>query len=189
LVSYDLGVAWDLKKCGCGILAAAVIVALEMPTMADPPQQRAPWTIYVTNDNRPDYTWGLAERQTRKAFADIVAAHLDLMKQTDGDAPADRNRYNMAVTQEAICFLEHYPKRKDELVSRVKDGRLYVSPFLCNSLWGFQGVEGFLRTLYPAVRLEREWSIPKTEVAVHPENSVLLDSTGLTFVALIKPLS
>lgn len=159
--------------------------------MADLPEQPASWTIYVTNDNCPDYTWGLTEEQTRKAFADIVAAHLDLMKQTDGDAPADRDRYNMAVTQEAFCFLEHYPKRKDELIGRIKEGRLYVSPFLCNSLWGFQDVEGFLRTLYPAARLEREWGIPRAEVAEHIELpslpsgiATLLVGSGIRWVSV-----
>ena len=157
---------------GSALLATA-LAALPAPSMAAPPAQAPPWTIYVTNDNCPDYTWGLTEGQTRKAFADIVAAHLDLMKQTDDAAPQDRDRYNMAVTQEALCFLEHYPARRDELVARIREGRLYVSPFLCNSLWGFQGIEGFLRTLYPAARLGREWGLRKIEVAEHIEEPSL----------------
>jgi len=130
------------------------------------------WTIYVTNDNCPDYTWGYTEKQTRKAFADIVRGHLDEMKRTDGWAEADRDRYNMAVTQEALCFVEHYPERKDELIRRIREGRVYVSPYLCNSLWAFQGVEGALRTFYPARRLERDWGI-SFEVAEHIEEPSL----------------
>ena len=40
----------------------------------------ADWTIYITNDNCPDYTWGLTEEQTRQAFADVVKGQLDEMK-------------------------------------------------------------------------------------------------------------
>ncbi len=85
------------------------------------------WTIFVTNDNCPDYTWGYSEEQTRRAFADIVRSHLDLMKQTDNEPLENRNRYNMAVTQEAICFLEYYPDREAELIQRIKEGRIYVN--------------------------------------------------------------
>ncbi len=128
----------------------------------------AEWTIYITNDNCPDYTWGFTEEETRRAFADIVRAHLDEMNRTDAEEPANRDCYNMAATQEALCFVEHYPERKDELIRRIKDGRVFVSPYLCNSLWGFQSVEGAIRTFYPARRLEREWDIP-IDVAEHIE--------------------
>lgn len=116
----------------------------------------SPWTIYVANDNCPDYTWGLNETQTRQAFADVVKGHLDEMARTDGESPENRDRYNAAVTQEVFCFLERYPDRKADLVRRIREGRLYVSPYLCNSLWAFQGFEGALRTFYPALRLHRE---------------------------------
>lgn len=131
-----------------------------------------PWTIYVANDNCPDYTWGLTEEQTRQAFADVVRGHLDEMTRTDGQPPANRSRYNAAVTQEVLCFLEKYPDRREELIRRVKEGRLYVSPYLCNSLWAFQGFEGALRTFSPARRLEREWGI-RFEYAHHIEEPSL----------------
>ncbi len=132
----------------------------------------AQWTIYVTNDNCPDYTWGYTEKQTRQAFADIVRGHLDEMNRTDGQEPWNRDRYNMAVTQEAICFVERHPEREAELVRRVKEGRIFVSPFLCNSLWGFHSTECAIRTLYPARRLERKWGI-SFDVAEHIEEPSL----------------
>ena len=135
-----------------------------------PPPQDDPsaWTIFITNDTCPDYTWGYDEAQTRRNFAELVRTHLDLMTTTDGDAPSNRDRYNMAVTMEALCFLERYPEREQELARRVREGRVCISPFLCNSLWGFQGVEGFLRTFYPARRLERRWGVT-FDVAEHIE--------------------
>ena len=139
---------------------------------ADRPAEPNDWTIYITNDNCPDYTWGYTEEQTRKSFADIVRAHLDEMNRTDSQEPHNRDSYNMAVTQEALCFVEHYPQRKAELIRRIKEGRVFVSPYLCNSLWAFQSVEGAIRTFYPARRLERDWGI-SIDIAEHIEEPSL----------------
>jgi hypothetical protein len=126
------------------------------------------WTVYITNDNCPDYTWGFTEEQTRRAMADLVAAHLDLMTRTDGEAPENRDRYNAAVTQEVLCFLERYPERAEELAARVREGRLFVSPLLCNTLWGLHSIEGAIRSLCSARRLERAWGV-RLDVAEHIE--------------------
>jgi len=148
------------------------------------------WTIFLTNDNCPDYTWGYTEQQTRHAFAKIVRSHLDLMKQTDGESLENRDRYNMAVTQEALCFLEYYPDRESELIHRIKEGRIFVSPYLCNSLWGFQSFEGAIRTFYPARRLEDKWGI-KFDVAEHIElpslpwgTATILSGCGVKWLSL-----
>ena len=53
-----------------------------------------------------------------------------------------------------------------------RENRVFVSPYLCNSLWGFQGLEGAIRTFYPARRLERAWGIP-IDVAEHIEQPSL----------------
>ncbi|UCG48292.1 MAG: hypothetical protein JSU94_00665, partial [Phycisphaerales bacterium] len=165
------GTRLSARSCAARAGAAA-LAALCMCTVAGAAAQGrqdfSEWTIYITNDNCPDYTWGYTERQTRKSFADIVRGHLDEMNRTDEQEPHNRDRYNMAVTQEALCFVEHYPQRKDELIRRIKEGRVYVSPYLCNSLWAFQSVEGAIRTFYPARRLERQWGI-RMDVAEHIE--------------------
>ena len=127
-----------------------------------------PWTIHVVNDTCPDYTWGFDETQTRRNMAELVRAHLDEMARTDGEPEASRDRYTMAVTNEALAFLEHYPGRRDELVRRLREGRITLSPFLSNTLWGWQSEESFLRSLYPARRLERVWGVP-IDVAHHSE--------------------
>lgn len=131
------------------------------------------WTIYITNDNCPDYTWGYTEEQTRQSFADIVHGHLDEMNRTDDRDMPDRDRYNMAVTQEALCFIERYPQRKSELIDRIKQGRVYVSPYFCNALWALQSIEGAIRTFYPASRLQRESGFDCIGVAEHIEQPCL----------------
>ena len=127
-----------------------------------------PWTIHVVNDTCPDYTWGFDEEATRRNMAELVRAHLDEMARTDGEPVASRDRYTMAVTNEALAFLEHYPARRDELARRLREGRITLSPFLNNTLWGWQSEEAFLRSLYAARRLERAWGIP-IDVAHHTE--------------------
>jgi hypothetical protein len=123
-------------------------------------------------------------------MAELVRAHLDEMARTDGEPEATRGRYTMAVTNEALAFLERYPGRRDELVRRLREGRITLSPFLANTLWGFQSEEAFLRSLYPARRLEREWGVP-IDVAHHTELpslpwgvATLLAGAGVRWVAV-----
>lgn len=137
----------------------AIVFCIALLSLSALLRAAEPWTIYVANDNCPDYTWGLSEDQTRQAFADVVCGHLDEMNRSDSESSENRDRYNAAVLQEAICFCERYPERKDELIRRIKEGRVYVSPYLCNTLWGLQSAEGTLRAFYPARRLERQWGI------------------------------
>jgi len=149
-------------------LPVCLVLLSTSPTVAQELHHPSDWTIFIANFTCPDYTWGFSEEQTRQSFADLVRAHLDEMNRTDSEQPENQDHYNLAVTQEALCFVERYPNRKDELIRRVKEGRISVSPFLNNSLWGLQSVEAAIRTLYPARRLEREWGIP-IDVANHIE--------------------
>lgn len=142
------------------LLLGVMILGMGSAASAEARDDPTDWTVYITNDTCPDYTWGFSESVTRQSFADLVRAHLDEMQRTDGECAENRDHYNMAVTQEALCFLEKYPERRDELVRRIREGRVFISPFLNNSLLGFQSVEGMIRTLYPARRLEREWGMP-----------------------------
>ncbi|MGD0578428.1 MAG: hypothetical protein ABSC08_05815, partial [Bryobacteraceae bacterium] len=135
------------------------------PTPAD-------WTIYITNDACSDYTWGFNEEPTRRAFADVVRAHLDEMNRTDSLEPANRDRYNLSISQEALMFLRYYPERKAEFLRRVREGRIYIGPFLNNNLWAFQGTESLIRSMYAARRLEQETGVP-LKVGMHIEEPAL----------------
>ena len=131
-------------------------------------EARQPWLVIIANDTCPDVTWGFPESQVRQAFADLIAAHLDEMTRTDALPAEDRDHYNATAFIEVEAFLEKNPRRQGELFRRIREGRLCVSPFLCNSLWGFQSVEGAVRTFYPARRMEREHGMP-IDVAEHIE--------------------
>ena len=166
----------------CALLVAAASGAEPVPA--------PPWTIHVVSDTCPDYTWGFDEKTTRRSMAELVRSQLDAMARTDGDPEWNRDRYTMAVTNEALAFLEHYPERKDELVRRLREGRITLSPFLNNTLWGWQSEEAFLRSLYPARRLERAWRVP-IDVAHHTElpslpwgAATLLAGAGVRWLAV-----
>lgn len=124
--------------------------------------------IIIANDTCPDYTWDLTETQTRQAFADLIAAHLDEMNRTDAGPPESRNHYNVMAFVEVEAFLERYPARGGEFIRRAREGRICISPFLCNTLWGFQSVEGALRAFYPASRFARQHGLA-LQVANHTE--------------------
>jgi hypothetical protein len=167
-------------------MAGSLLLLAAAAAPSEPPA----WTIHVVNDSCADYTWGFDEKATRRHMAELVRAHLDAMTRTDGEAEATRDRYTMAVTNEALAFVERYPERRAELVRRLREGRITLSPFLNNTLWGFQSEEAFLRSLYPARRLEREWGVP-IDVAHHTElpslpwgAATLLAGSGVRWVAV-----
>lgn len=169
------------------VVAMAVLGAAASGAQPLPPP---PWTIHVVSDTCPDYTWGFDEKTTRRSMAELVRAHLDAMARTDADPEGNRDRYTTAVTNEALALVEHYPERKDELVRRLREGRITLSPFLNNTLWGWQSEEAFLRSLYPALRLERAWRVP-IDVAHHTElpslpwgAATLLAGAGVRWLAV-----
>jgi hypothetical protein len=136
--------------------------------LAAVPALASVWTVYIANTACVDYTWVLDEAATKSAVAELVRAHLDEMKRTDALPDENRDRYNMMVLQEAVFFLDRYPERRDEFLRRVKEGRIYVSPFLNNTLWGLQSTEGAIRSFLPARRLERDWGV-RFDTAAHIE--------------------
>jgi hypothetical protein len=175
-----------LRRLGLSPIA----LALALPAAAAERPEAPVFTIHVVNDACADYTWGFDEAQTRRNMADLVRAHLDEMSRTDDQPEGNRDRYTMAVTNEALAFLERYPTRRSELARRLHEGRLTLSPFLDNTLWGWQSEEAFLRSLYPARRLERELGVP-IDVAHHVElpslpwgAATLLAGAGVRWLAL-----
>ena len=172
------------------ILSCILFCSCPLFLFAQPTESTTGWRIIIGNDTCPDVTWGYTEEQTRQAFADLVASHLDEMNRTDAGPAENRDHFNMATTQEALDFAARYPARKEELIRRLREGRICMSPFLCNSLWGFQSMEGFIRTMYPARRLEREWNIP-IDIAEHIElpslpwgMATLLSGCGVRWVSV-----
>jgi hypothetical protein len=126
------------------------------------------WRLYISNDVCMDNTWALTEKQTHDYIANLMAANLDAMNATDKEPWQNKARYTCTVTNEIFFFLDKYPERSSELVSRIREGRIMLSPFLVNTDWGFAGVEGFLRSLYPAKRFAIAYNLPLNH-AVHSE--------------------
>lgn len=128
----------------------------------------AQWKLFICNDVCMDYTWCLNEEKVKENMAELMAAHLDAMTATDNQPFENKARYTCTVTNEIFYFLEKYPLRKGELVNRIKEGRIMMSPFLVNTMWGFCGAEGFLRAMYPAKRFAAENNLNLSH-AVHSE--------------------
>jgi hypothetical protein len=118
------------------------------------------WRVYISHDCCNDFTWGNDETSTRDNLAEILRAHLDAMTETDSAHPDEQDHYTTTTFIEALCFLEKYPERRDELVRRARERRLTLSPWLCNTFWGSMSVEGQLRAMSAARRLELEAGVP-----------------------------
>jgi hypothetical protein len=126
------------------------------------------FTFHIVNDSCNDITWGFDVETTKSAFVELLREYLDEIARTAEEPAWLRSRYTMNVAIQAEWFVERYPERKDELARRIKEGSLCLSPFYVNTLWGMQSNEGFLRSLYAARRMEREWGV-RIDVAEHIE--------------------
>ncbi|HRY50401.1 MAG TPA: hypothetical protein P5186_20300 [Candidatus Paceibacterota bacterium] len=150
-------------------LAAAVAVTVVSGLHAAESSAAAgPWKIIIANDTCPDVTWGFTEAQVRASLAELIRAHLDEMNRSDAGPAENRNHYNLMAFVEAEAFFEKYPERKEEFIRRAREGRICLTPFLCNTLWGWQSSESVLRAFSPAHRFAREHGIA-LDVANHTE--------------------
>ena len=165
------------------LLGAAASGAEPVPAspVDDPRRERHVPRLHLglRREDRREGTWPSSSARTSTRWPARTAS-----------PEGSRDRYTMAVTNEALAFLEHYPERKDELVRRLREGRITLSPFLNNTLWGWQSEEAFLRSLYPARRLERAWGVP-IDVAHHTElpslpwgAATLLAGAGVRWLAV-----
>ena len=100
------------------VLYAAVGFVAEAPGQSREEDDR--WTVYVANDNCPDYTWGYSEEQTRRAFADIVKGHLDRSYRTY--APPG-SRYQIGqFSRISVTISDHLRIRSPSCFRRVMRG-------------------------------------------------------------------
>lgn len=118
------------------------------------------WRLHLSHDCCNDFTWGNDESSTRDNLAEILREHLDEMTRTDDEDSDHRDHYTSTTFVEALAFLAKYPTRRQELAERATSGRLTLSPWLCNTLWGSMSPEGQLRAMNQARRLEIELGIP-----------------------------
>lgn len=110
-----------------------------------------------------DVTWGWTLKDTKTNWVNLVRAHLDRLGADPGHA------YNCSVLGEFLWFAEAEPQRRAEAIEAIRSGRLYVSPFLNNTLYGWQSIESQWRSLWHARRLEVETGLDLFAVGQHIE--------------------
>ncbi len=163
-------------------------IALAVP--AAEPQAPPAFTIHVVNDTCSDYTWGFDEAQTRRNMAELVRAHLDADGPHGRRAGVEPRPLHDGGDERGPGLPRALPRASERAGEAAREGRITLSPFLDNTLWGWQSEEAFLRSLYPARRLEREWGVP-IDVAHHIElpslpwgAATLLAGAGVRWLAV-----
>ena len=129
--------------------------------------------FYIANDDHTDFMWTADADTYAEKFVDLLDFHLRLAGETANEPAAFRNRFNC----DGSYWLWTYEQRKtaaefEHLISRVKDGTISVPLNTLVSCYGAQPVEGVLRGLYYAGRLERRYDL-RLPMAVAMENQTL----------------
>jgi len=73
----------------------------------------------------------------------------------------------MAVTLEAQSSSSGTRRERTNSSRRIQERRVSVSPFLCNTLWGWQSAEGFNPQPLPGATAGAGVGIPRIDVAHH----------------------
>lgn len=142
--------------------------ALSCVALAEEPRR-----IYIANDDHTDYMWTADADTYANVFVEQLDFHLRLAALTAQNPPEYRDRFNC----DGSYWLWAYEQKKsaadfDRLMARVKDGSINVPLNTLVSCYGAQPVEGVLRGLYYAGRLERRYGV-RFPTALAMENQTL----------------
>ncbi|HVN78741.1 MAG TPA: glycoside hydrolase [Terriglobia bacterium] len=137
-------------------IMAALLMLLLSPSLffsADPAR------IYIANDDHTDYMWSGNEADYSRAFCNMIEYYLDRADATQ-DQPADfQARFNCDGSLWMWEYERNNPANFARLISRIKDGHISVPLTPLTVCYGAQSVEGILRGMYYAGRIERRYHL------------------------------
>ena len=136
-------------------------------------RSQPPVRIFIANDDHTDFMWTAKEAAYERAFIELLDFHLNLAEQTDNNPAPYRNRFNADGSHWLWSYEEHRsPAEFQRLMRRVKDGTISAPLNALVSCYGGQPLEGVLRGMYYAGRLERRFD-HRFRLAVAMENQTL----------------
>jgi len=118
-----------------------------------------PWTVYVCQDTCADFTWRLNEEDTIKCSSNLTESHLQTVSDTKDMPFESQNRWNINQTMDVMWFIERKKEKMKELLKRVKDDHVSISPIFNACLTGIMSTEQAIRSLYYARQLERDYGV------------------------------
>ncbi len=132
-----------------------------------------PARLYLANEEHTDYMWTADAATYDQVFVDLLDFHLELADATAGNPSPYRNRFNA----DGSYWLWNYERKKSpsdfaRLITRLKDGTISAPLNTLVSCYGGQPLEGALRGLYYAGRLERRHDL-RFRLASATENQTL----------------
>ena len=177
----EITVDWGAKRHSCGRCAvgrgqttmrvhvpdvrkaAKMTFALEAskakPLIVDHKPQRH-WTVHLIQFAHHDPGYTDLPSNVMKEFLGFYDDVLEFCSETDGFPEESRFRYTIEQGWSLMHFLEHRPPEVcEEMMRRMREGRIEVNAFLGNEATELLGPEEMVRMLYPVFALKRDHGI------------------------------
>lgn len=121
------------------------------------------WTTYLVQVSHHDLGYTDLPSNILSEYEAIFDDILAYCRETD-DWPEDAKfRYTVEQAWSILHYFEsRSPEVLDEMVSRIKEGRIEITALIGNQTSEIHGPEELVRALYPAFRLKQEYDIPIT---------------------------
>jgi alpha-mannosidase len=159
-----------------GGLALALATAGVAPAVAQT-QSR----IYIAPDDHTDYMWSADEATYARVLPETLDAYLQQIDDTAASPSDQQARWN---TDGSLWMSEferqRTPAQMTRLMDRVRDGHISMPLNTIVSVHGATPLEGILRDMYYAGRLERRFNV-RFPVAVAMENQTAAYGLGSVF--------
>jgi hypothetical protein len=119
------------------------------------------WTVHLIQfaHHDPGYT-----DLPSNVFREYCGFYDDILRfctETDHFPEESRFRYTIEQGWSLLYYLDHRsPEVREEMIRRIREGRIEVNAFIGNQITELQGPEEMVRMLYPVFELKRKYGIP-----------------------------
>jgi len=122
---------------------------------------RRHWTVHIIQYSHHDLGYTGIPSRVLKEMASFYDDALRFCKETDLFPDDSKFRYTIEQGWSLLYFLQNRPPAVcEEMVRRLKEGRLEVNAFTGNETTELLGPEQMVRMLYPVFALKRQYGVP-----------------------------
>lgn len=121
------------------------------------------WTVHLIQFAHHDPGYTDLPSNVLREYCGFYDDILRFCTETDHFPDESRFRYTIEQGWSLLHYLDHRPPEvREEMMRRIREGRIEVNAFLGNQVTELQGPEEMVRMLYPVFELKRKYGIPVT---------------------------
>lgn len=121
------------------------------------------WSVHIIQFAHHDLGYTDLPSNVLREYCGFYDDALRFCAETDAFPDDSKFRYTIEQGWSLLYYLDHRPPAvRDEMIRRIKEGRIEVNAFVGNEVTELLGPEEMARMLYPVFGLKRRYGIPVT---------------------------